>query len=64
MNPRRRWPLVLGVLLLAGVVAVGALGLWYQRNVDPPGKAGAEVEITVAPGMSTGEIGPSSKRRA
>ncbi len=57
MNPRRRWPLVLGVLLLAGVVAVGALGLWYQRNVDPPGKAGAEVEITVAPGMSTGEIG-------
>jgi UPF0755 protein len=57
VNPRRRWPLVLGVLLLAGLVAVGALGLWYQRNVDPPGKAGAEVEITVAPGMSTGEIG-------
>jgi UPF0755 protein len=45
------------------VVSVGAIGLWYQRNVDPPGKPGAEVAITVAPGMSTGEIGALLERR-
>jgi UPF0755 protein len=44
------------------VVSVGAIGLWYQRNVDPPGKPGAEVAITVAPGMSTGQIGALLER--
>src|SRR5205085_7412002 len=63
VTPRRRWPLVLGALLLAGVVAVGAGALWYQRNVDPPGKPGAEVAITVDPGMSTREIGRLLERK-
>jgi len=62
VTPRRRWPLVLGALLLAGFVAVGAVFLWYQRNVDPPGDPGAEVAITVEPGMSTGEIGQLLER--
>ena len=43
-------------------MAVGAVVLWYQRNVDPPGKPGAEVAITVEPGMSTGEIGQLLER--
>ncbi len=62
MTPRRRWPYVLGTLFLAGFVAVGAVALWYQRHVDPPGKPGAEVAITVEPGMSTSEIGQLLER--
>ena len=57
MNPRRRWPYVLGAVVLAGFITLALVANWYQRNVNPPGKPGAEVNITVAPGMSTGEIG-------
>ncbi len=57
MSPRRRWPLVVGAVVLAGVIAFAALATWYQRHVDPPGNPGAEVAVTVEPGMSTGEIG-------
>ena len=57
MSPRRRWPYLLGAVVLAGFLALGAVATWYQHNVDPPGKAGAAVAITVEPGMSTAEIG-------
>jgi len=57
VSGRRRWPLVLGALVLAGFVAFGTAALWFQRNVSPPGEPGAEVRLTVAPGMSTDAIG-------
>jgi UPF0755 protein len=57
VNGRKRWPLVLGAVVLAGFVAFGVVAMWFQRNVNPPGDPGAEVAITVEPGMSTGEIG-------
>ncbi|MEA2717188.1 MAG: hypothetical protein QOI56_1087 [Actinomycetota bacterium] len=63
MSPRRRWPYLLGAVTLVGFVAFAAVALWFQRNVDPPGKAGPEVNITVAPGMSTTEIGRLLERQ-
>lgn len=57
MTPRRRWPYLVGAVVLSGLVALVAVVMWYQRHVDPPGRPGAEVAITVEPGMSTGEIG-------
>ena len=36
--------------------------MWFQRNVNPPGDPGAEVSITVEPGMSTTEIGQLLER--
>ncbi|HVF14501.1 MAG TPA: endolytic transglycosylase MltG [Acidimicrobiales bacterium] len=57
MNPRRRWPLILGALMLTGFVSFAAVAMWFQRNVSPPGDPGKEVSITVEPGMSSTEIG-------
>ena len=62
MSPRRRWPYVLGAVFLAGVIALALVAIWYQRNVNPPGKPGAAVSITVAPGMSTDAIGELLER--
>ncbi len=47
---------------MAGVISLVAVAMWYQRHVDPPGKPGAEVAITVEPGMSTSEIGQLLER--
>lgn len=57
MSGRRRWPLILGALVVTGFVVFGVAAMWFQRNVNPPGGPGPEMSITVAPGMSTGEIG-------
>ena len=62
MSPRRRWPLVLGAVVLVGFTAFAVVALWFQRNVNPPGDPGAEVSITVEPGMSTGEVGQLLER--
>lgn len=60
---RRRWPYVVGglvlVLLLVGVVGV----IWVQRQIDPPGPPGEEVSVTVARGMSTNEIADLLERQ-
>jgi len=57
VSGRRRWPYVLGALVLSGFIAFGLAAAWFQRNVNPAGEPGAEVSITVQPGMSTDEIG-------
>jgi len=62
VSPRRRWPLVLGAVVLVGFTAFAVVALWFQRNVNPPGDPGAEVSITVEPGMSTGEVGQLLER--
>lgn len=52
-----RWIPVLVVLgLIAAVVGLGGRW-WYQRQVDPPGPAGAAVSVQVPEGSSTSRIG-------
>jgi UPF0755 protein len=62
VSPRRRWPLVLGAVVLAGFLTFGVAAMWFQRNVNPPGNPGAEVSITVEPGMSTSDVGQLLER--
>ncbi len=56
LRPRRRWPrvvaLVLAVVLVAGVV----VGVWVQRQLDPPGSAGEVVVVEIVEGSSTSQI--------
>lgn len=62
-RPRRRWPLVvLGVTLFLFLVA-GVLVVWVQRQINPPGSPGAPVQVTVAKGMSTAEVGRLLEQR-
>jgi len=63
VSPRRRWPYVLGAMMLTGFVAFALVAMWFQRNFNPPGDPGAEVAITVEPGMSTTEIGQLLERQ-
>jgi UPF0755 protein len=53
---RRRWPRVLAGLAVVVVLAGGAAGLWYQRQADPPGPPGAEVQVAIPLGSSTQRI--------
>lgn len=56
-SPKRRWPVVLLGLTLVMLVAAGGVAFWIQRQVNPPGPAGAPVQVTVDRGMSTSAIG-------
>ena len=53
---RRGILLALGVVVLIGLVLAGAVGVWYQRQVDPPGDPGAEVDVAIPTGTSTQAI--------
>lgn len=49
-NPRRRWPWIIGALIMAGILLIGFVGFWYQRQVNPSGRPGAEVIVEIPPG--------------
>ncbi len=57
MSGRRRVLLGLAVVLTVLVVAGGATYVWVQRQIDPPGAAGADIELEVAAGSTTEDIG-------
>lgn len=57
MSGRRRLLLVLGGIAAVLVIAVGALYVWVQRQIDPPGAPGEAVEIEIATGSTTEDIG-------
>ena len=59
----RKLVFVVVILLLLGVVVVGATGVWVMRQVDPPGEPGAEVALTIPRGSSTSAIGELLERR-
>ena len=58
----RRWPFVLLALALTFLVVAGSGVLWVQRQINPPGSTGEPVQLTVAQGMSTSDIGSLLER--
>jgi UPF0755 protein len=58
----RRWPFVLLGVLLAVLVAGGIAFGWIKAQINPSGPPGAEVQVTVAEGMSTSDIAKVLKR--
>ncbi|MDQ4069284.1 MAG: endolytic transglycosylase MltG [Actinomycetota bacterium] len=61
-EPGRRWPFILLALVVTFLVLAGMAVVWVQRQINPPGASGPEVELTVQPGMSTAEIGELLER--
>ncbi len=53
---RRRWPAVLASFALFAFVGLGAAGYYVSQQIDPPGDAGAEVEVVIPEGTGTAEI--------
>lgn len=47
----------LGVLVALAVIAIGVVGINYQRQVDPAGPPGEPVKVTIPLGSSTQRIG-------
>lgn len=52
----RRWPFVLLALALTSLILAGSGVLWVQRQINPPGASGPEVQVTVEQGMSTTDV--------
>jgi UPF0755 protein len=51
-----RMRLVLGVAIV-GLVLLGAVGVWVQRQIDPPGSPGEVRTVTVPKGATSSQIG-------
>ena len=58
----RRWPFVLLALALTFLILAGSGVLWVQRQINPSGASGPEVQITVEQGMSTQDVGALLER--
>lgn len=56
-SPRRRLLLATAGILAVLAVVAGAGALWVQRQIDPPGSPGEEIELEVAAGATTEDIG-------
>lgn len=52
---RRRWPMVLGVLLIVGIVAVAAGGMWVRGQLDPSGP-NEPVGFAIPVGATTSQV--------
>ena len=52
----RRWPFVLLALVVTFLILAGSGVLWVQRQINPSGESGPDVQITVEQGMSTTEV--------
>ncbi len=52
----RRWPIVLALVLVVGVMAAGVAAVWVQRRIDPPGGPGQRVSVTVDRGATTADV--------
>ncbi len=57
MSTAKRVLLALGVVVVVLVVAAAGAFFWVQRQIDPPGPPGSEIELEVASGSTTEEIG-------
>ena len=52
-----RWLVALGVVVLLVVGVVGGGIWWYQRQVNPPGAPGAQVQVQIPEGATTSDVG-------
>ena len=59
---RRRVLGVLGLVALAGVAGLAGTAGWFWWQVHPPGRAGAEVRVTVPRGAGVAEIAERQAR--
>lgn len=57
MSGRRRALIGLGVVALVLVAVLGAGYLWVQGQIDPGGEPGEEIEVEIASGSTTEDIG-------
>lgn len=57
MSGGRKVLIALMGVVVALVVAAGALYFWVDRQIDPPGEPGEEVEVEIARGATTQRIG-------
>jgi UPF0755 protein len=62
-GPRRRWPLVLLAIAVAVLLIGGIAVFWVQRQINPSGSPGKEVQITVSKGMSTDALASLLEKR-
>jgi UPF0755 protein len=53
---RRRWPLVLGAVLVTALVVLGLAYRWVQQQLDPPGVPGEEIAVVIPDGASKSQI--------
>jgi UPF0755 protein len=53
---RRRWPILVALLLVLGIMAGGLGAVWLQRQIDPPGDPGRQVSIDVPQGATTADV--------
>jgi UPF0755 protein len=53
---RRRWPILVALVLLLGVLLVGLGAIWLQRQIDPPGDPGQQVSVEVPQGATTSDV--------
>ena len=58
----RRWPFVLLALALTFLILAGSGVLWVQRQINPAGASGPEVQVTVEQGMSNADVGSLLER--
>lgn len=53
----RRWLVAFGVVAVILVLVAGAAFVWVQGKIDPSGPPGAELELQIAQGSTTADIG-------
>ena len=53
---RRRWPILVALVVVVGVMAAGLGAVWVQRRLDPPGAPGRRVSVVVPSGASTADV--------
>ena len=57
MSSAKRVLLALGVVVIVLAVAAAGIFVWVQRQIDPSGPQGSEIELEVASGSTTEDIG-------
>jgi UPF0755 protein len=60
---RRRWVVILVGVLAVFVLAAGVGAVWVARQVNPPGRPGAEIDVVIPPGSSTTRIAHILEKR-
>jgi len=53
---RRRWVVIAVAVVAAVVLVAGVGGIWLSRQLNPPGKPGAAVDVVIPQGSSTRRI--------